>query len=431
MVSTMVAAGIVMLLCSCASQQQRLIDAISLADTTSVRCALTKGANINRGPGDLVGAVPPLHHAIAAGSPTMVRYLIKHGAAPNTVNWGTFPDCGRGSSALHLAACLGAREVVEILIANGARVNATDRSFESPLMKAITAGHADVASILLAHGANVNEKSERGWTPLFYAADNEDIELMRMLVHHGASIHRKSDEGFDVAAFCENRGRADLAAELLETAEAVELERAWTEDSIEAYQSYIDHFPAGRGSAEADVRLAEFLEQREALLNALNESLGEVPWGLPMRVCKDSPEGLVADVEKYPAWAYIRFNHSINSGTYYGGKGKTVLEAARLTTMAVFNSIRSNCRKASLEYGRAHEDRHSQEEYGLMPQSGTIVVTLHLKDWKGFKEGTEYHPLYSVALDIPSWRASGYTSEYETLWTVQLNNTSRYRLHQF
>ncbi len=53
---------------------------------------------------------------------------------------------------LHLAAQQGSKEVVELLLANQADVNAKDSGGYTPLQWAIKRGHPDVAESLRKHG---------------------------------------------------------------------------------------------------------------------------------------------------------------------------------------------------------------------------------------------------------------------------------------
>jgi ankyrin repeat protein len=54
---------------------------------------------------------------------------------------------------LHFAAFAGHKEMVELLIANGAEVNARDMFGMTPLSQAENGGHGDVAALLRQHGA--------------------------------------------------------------------------------------------------------------------------------------------------------------------------------------------------------------------------------------------------------------------------------------
>src|ERR1700733_2777811 len=55
-----------------------------------------------------------------------------------------------GSTALHWAMYAGHKDVVELLLANNAPVNARDNDGETPLRRAAAKGHRDAAKLLLA-----------------------------------------------------------------------------------------------------------------------------------------------------------------------------------------------------------------------------------------------------------------------------------------
>jgi hypothetical protein len=57
-----------------------------------------------------------------------------------------------GLTVLHLAASAGHRDVVELLLAAKADINAKDNAGETPLHLAALAGHADVVALLREHG---------------------------------------------------------------------------------------------------------------------------------------------------------------------------------------------------------------------------------------------------------------------------------------
>ncbi len=155
----------------------------------------------------------PLHFV---RSVEVASILLDAGALVNTV-------CGWGTTAIDRASFLGSggREIVDLLVGNGASVNACvlacvgdqdalcgylddhPETLESrhkvgasivgtPLHAAALHGHVDVTMMLLDHGANINARADRGQTPLHLATSS--FEVTRMLVETGADTRACDDE---------------------------------------------------------------------------------------------------------------------------------------------------------------------------------------------------------------------------------------------
>lgn len=58
-----------------------------------------------------------------------------------------------GDAPLHIAALHGHKEIVELLLANGANVNVKDSEGRTPFDEAIRRGHEDVFELLRKHTA--------------------------------------------------------------------------------------------------------------------------------------------------------------------------------------------------------------------------------------------------------------------------------------
>ena len=67
----------------------------------------------------------------------------------------------------------------------GAKVNAKDKSGDTPLHYAALGGYKDVAELLLASGAEINVKDGKGMTPLGRAKEEENDEVAAFLREHG------------------------------------------------------------------------------------------------------------------------------------------------------------------------------------------------------------------------------------------------------
>jgi cytohesin len=119
-----------------------------------------------------------------------------------------------GETPLHGAATFGHKEIVELLIAKGADVNAKGGVIKGtiPLHKAASNGHKEVAEVLIAKGADVNAKSENGITPLHYAASKEIAEL---LLAKGANVNAKNDGDYTPLHGAAYRGHKEIAELLI------------------------------------------------------------------------------------------------------------------------------------------------------------------------------------------------------------------------
>ena len=108
----------------------------------------------------------------------VIEYLIDSGVSINE------PD-KNGVTPLHRAVRFRSLEAVDLLLANGADVHATDRKSQSTaLHRAVTnsgapatAGKTDVAASivrsLLSHGADPTAKNKKGKSPTDYRISNE------------------------------------------------------------------------------------------------------------------------------------------------------------------------------------------------------------------------------------------------------------------
>jgi ankyrin repeat protein len=89
---------------------------------------------------------------------------------------------GEDLTALHWAAMRGNRVLVETLLASGAAVNATDKTYSAtPLHLAVRGGHKSATEALLAAKADLKAKDAYGKTPLDYAESSGRQEMIQLL----------------------------------------------------------------------------------------------------------------------------------------------------------------------------------------------------------------------------------------------------------
>lgn len=91
----------------------------------------------------------------------------------------------RGETDLHIAALHNNHEMAEMLLKQGADVNAQDNDGRTPLYIAALYNNHEIAEMLLKHGANVNAKSKYGNTPLYNAELFNAYETASVLRRYG------------------------------------------------------------------------------------------------------------------------------------------------------------------------------------------------------------------------------------------------------
>jgi len=118
-----------------------------------------------------------LFRAVVAGDEEEVKKLIEAGDDVN--------ENGYRGAPLHEASRRGRTEMVQLLCASSADVNARDITQETPLHCAVSCGQLEVAKILLNHGAEVNSQEFAGSTPLHSATTSlfiPSIQVRQQLI---------------------------------------------------------------------------------------------------------------------------------------------------------------------------------------------------------------------------------------------------------
>ena len=136
-----------------------------------------------------------LHDAAEKGDTKKVTQLIQQG---EDVDSRGFYE----STALMWAAIGGVWgapgghiEVVELLLAAKANVNAKSKRGYTALMGAAWRGNTEVVKLLLAANADVNAKSDRGTTALITAAYRDKIEVVKLLLAANADVNAMPTDG--------------------------------------------------------------------------------------------------------------------------------------------------------------------------------------------------------------------------------------------
>ncbi|XP_028660118.1 protein phosphatase 1 regulatory subunit 16A [Erpetoichthys calabaricus] len=125
-----------------------------------------------------------------------IRALIQAGSDLNT------PD-GNKASLLHIAAANGYHTTAELLLEQKAKIDLKDCDGWEPLHAASCWGHIHMVELLVANGANLNAKSYMDETPLDVCADDEvrakllDLKrkheaIMKSEERHKSSLQRRA-----------------------------------------------------------------------------------------------------------------------------------------------------------------------------------------------------------------------------------------------
>lgn len=88
-----------------------------------------------------------------------------------------------GKTGLHIAAMHGHYQMVEILLGQGAEINAADKNGWTPLHCAAKAGHLDVVRLLCESGASPKNETNYGCAPIWFAASEGHNNVFKYLMH--------------------------------------------------------------------------------------------------------------------------------------------------------------------------------------------------------------------------------------------------------
>lgn len=102
-----------------------------------------------------------------------------------------------GWTALHLAAHFGRVETMAYLIEQGADVNIRSNNSlnNNPLHAAAASRHTAACELLLQNGADINAQQHGGYTALHATAQHGDEELAQILLARGADKGITLDNG--------------------------------------------------------------------------------------------------------------------------------------------------------------------------------------------------------------------------------------------
>ncbi|MFL5759338.1 MAG: ankyrin repeat domain-containing protein [Thermomicrobiales bacterium] len=157
------------------------------------------------------GAKDDIFAATARGDRQAVENLLRD--FPDLIN----SYSSDGWSALALAAHFGRLEIAQILLDRGAEPNRVSQNLNTntPLHAAVAGNQRESVVLLLQHGANVNATDAGGWTPLGLAAHEGRGPIIEILLAAGADPNKPNAQGDTPLMVARERDHQDAVALLL------------------------------------------------------------------------------------------------------------------------------------------------------------------------------------------------------------------------
>ncbi len=156
--------------------------ALQRGDIDQIERHIFWGADINKaGPSGHM----PLHIAAEQGRPIVTKLLLEHGADVDSKD-------SRGKTPLHAAIMSGKTQVAEFLIQHGAEFK-PNSLLDDVVSNNLT--DRDVIRLLLNNGADINHVTSQGDTPLMAAIKQNNRVLVKLLIDNGADVNKPSNAG--------------------------------------------------------------------------------------------------------------------------------------------------------------------------------------------------------------------------------------------
>lgn len=185
---------------------------------------------------------------VERGDLDTVRGWLERGLDPEYV-------ADRIGTGLMIAAWEGNVPMMELFVAHGADVNATNALDEQPLLHAAWKGRLEAVRWLLARGARINRPGLQ-WSALHYAAFNGHDEVARHLIERGAAINARSPNASTPLMMAAREGKENAAKLLLEMGADTGLRNDRGDDALAFAMRY------------ENVRIAKMVSTREQFAQA-------------------------------------------------------------------------------------------------------------------------------------------------------------------
>lgn len=164
----------------------------------------------------------PLSIAVAGRRVDFVRLLLDHGANPDMHDSGGYTPLSRLVSSSYSSDSgnsKAGKDLAAMLLEKGADPNSrTEYNGENLLTRAASSGNKDLVALLIAKKANLEAKNSSGYTPLMSAVSNGSNtgvkDAIDLLIAAGADVNAKSPSGDSVLKFARRNSNKDIIAAL-------------------------------------------------------------------------------------------------------------------------------------------------------------------------------------------------------------------------
>ena len=156
-----------------------------------------------------------LHEAASGGYNDIVQLLLAKGAPIEATD--THND-----TPLHLAAWNGHTSTVELLLSKGASIEAMNEFNNTPLHRAAWNGHTNTVELLLSKGASIKATNKDSLTPLHRAAWNGHTSTVELLLIKGAPIEAVNNDNYTPLHNAARRGHTSTVELLLSKGASIE-----------------------------------------------------------------------------------------------------------------------------------------------------------------------------------------------------------------
>lgn len=171
------------------AEARAIINAILDDDLRLTKLLLARGVDVNSK--DKYGWTP-LFHSVKHNNLTITSFLLGYGANPNIFSIDVLGV--KKITPLHLAAAQGNLDIIKLLLAYDANIDASGDDGNTPLHRATEdSNNLDAVQELISRKADVNAKNRKGRTPLMLCC--HEPKMVDILVKNGALVDEKDIYG--------------------------------------------------------------------------------------------------------------------------------------------------------------------------------------------------------------------------------------------